>query len=260
MLRITSFNVHYGRKTEKIAKVLKGNDNLSKTDILLLQEVEDHPQEGSPRALRIASALGYYCSYAPARPAKKTGGTHGLAILSKYPLEEIRTLHLPYYKMYFNSRKRIAQVCRVKAKGTSFYLCNIHLDARLNARHRIEQLAYAIKYLKSRLPHPLVIGGDLNTIPFYMALKSIPLPYSNQYKKVHEFMVAQGFDSYTNYRGSTMRRGWVGMKLDHIYSLGLPIIGCGVEKGITVSDHKPVWADISLEPVLDPVEKKVLAK
>lgn len=247
-IKITTYNTHFGRKLPKIIMAFKENRNLRDSDIILLQEIEAYEGKGRAQAGEIADSLGLYCHYAGAREIIRLGkkGTHGLAVLSRHPIVSTHIIPLPYFRLPLHSRRRIAQLVRLKVGSRDLYVCNIHLDARINCQYRIRQLAAAVKYLKKLAPAPVILGGDFNTFPFLVFLKMLPLPYYNQYKRVHEFLLGQGFAYHTNFKGPTMRRGWLGMKVDHIYSNGLPIIECGVERSVTASDHKPVWAKIGI--------------
>ena len=91
-------------------------------------------------------------------------------------------------------------------------LCNIHLDARLNAKQRIEQLDFVLKKLQKETN--VIIGGYFNTIPMFLAAHLGPILYDNQNKKIHEHMLSRGFTEFCQLKKYTMRRGPLKMKLD----------------------------------------------
>jgi endonuclease/exonuclease/phosphatase family metal-dependent hydrolase len=243
-LRVVSYNVHFGKNTKEIARVFTNNENLSKADIILFQEIEFHQAEKICRAEAIAKHLGYYFAYEPARKLKGEA-THGLATLSRWPIKSAKTIRLPKNKLFFITQQKIALITKISIKGKQVIVCNIHLDTRLNPKKRIFQLNACLKKLKPLGPN-IIIAGDFNTIPFRSVGGLFPVLYSNQSKHLHEFMLKSGFKYFCKPLGYTMKRGPLKMRLDHIYSNRLPIISCGVEKEIRVSDHKPIWADVSL--------------
>src|SRR6266436_5980826 len=106
-LRIVTFNVHFGKYTDRIVDVFTHSENLREADIIFLQETEEYESEKISRAKKIAEALKLNCAYAPARKIK-TRGTHGLAILSKYELTNINIIPLPAHKILFRLHERIA--------------------------------------------------------------------------------------------------------------------------------------------------------
>lgn len=243
-LRVVSYNVHFGKNTKEIAKVFTHDGNLSKADIILFQEIEFHQAEKIARAEVIAKHLGFNFAYEPARKLKGEA-THGLATLSRWPIKNAKTIRLPKNKIFFKTQQRIALITKISVKGKQIIICNIHLDTRLNPNKRIIQLNACLKRLKP-LGHNIIIAGDFNTIPFRSVGGLFPVLYSNQSKHLHNHMLKNGFKYFCEPFSYTMKRGPLRMRLDHIYSSNLPILGCGVEEKIKVSDHKPIWADLSL--------------
>jgi endonuclease/exonuclease/phosphatase family metal-dependent hydrolase len=244
-IRLVSFNVHSGSNTKEIADVFIRDKNLSTADIILLQEIEFHQAEKICRAEIIARHLGFYFVYEPARKLKNSG-THGLAILSRYPIKKAISIKLPKYKLLFLLQTRIALAAGIKIAGVNITVCNIHLDTRLNPKQRMHQLNECLTKLKKDYGQNIIIGGDFNTIPFRTIGRGVPIFYSNQAKHLHKNMIAMGFKNFCKPQGYTMKSGFLKMKLDHIYTDSLPITKCGVEKNIHVSDHKPLWADIEI--------------
>ncbi|MDR3643247.1 MAG: endonuclease/exonuclease/phosphatase family protein [Candidatus Doudnabacteria bacterium] len=244
-IRLVSFNVHSGRNTREIAQVFVRDKNLSKADIILLQEIEFHQVEKICRAESIARHLGFHFVYEPARQLGASA-THGLAILSRYPIKKALPIRLPEFRLLFKLQTRIALVAGIKISGINITVCNIHLDTRLNPKQRMRQLNACLTQLKEDYGQNIIIGGDFNTIPFRTAAGGIPIFYSNQAKHLHKNMIDMGFNHFCEPLGFTMTSGFLRMRLDHIYTDRLPIAKCGVEKNIHVSDHKPLWADIEI--------------
>lgn len=243
-IRVVTFNAHFGRNPEKIISAFKQNKNLAKADVIFLQEIEDHVKELSPRAEQIATELGMNHYYAPSRRAWRKG-THGIATLSRFPLLQNTIVHLPVYNMLVRTHQRIALLSEIKIHQTQITFCNVHLDARLNTNSRIEQLDFLIQNLKKN-NGKVILGGDLNTIPFRMSAKIVPLFLQDQKGKIHEHLVSEGYRHFWQRDGYTMKQGPLRMQLDHIYSNQFSIVKSGAERRLRISDHVPVWADIKI--------------
>ncbi len=243
-MRITTWNVHFGKNVEAIVRAFRRNPNLSGSDIVLLQEIESHPCEGGGRAEKIAEQLGYYCVYAPART--KRNGSHGIAVLSRFPIASTEIIELPFFDSPVRPRRRIALVAKVITAEGPVHVCNVHLDVRINARQRIEQLRSLVERMKAVSPDPVIIAGDFNTSPFHFAFRLFPILPVSQRRRVERYMVQSGFSGIRRLP-LTYRPAIIPMKLDHIYAAGIQLERSGVEKRVRVSDHRPIWADLAKE-------------
>lgn len=246
-LRVATFNVHSGKNTQGIADVFKRNENLREADIIFLQEIEERTSEKISRAKQIADALGMEYAYAPARTMAGKG-THGLAILSKYPLEDVETLSLPPYSITFHTQSRVSLIANVRVQGESVRIANTHLDTRLSIFERISQIKPLIEKLKSDSAKKTIIGGDFNTAPFrFRFWRTIPVSYQNQKRELHRYLEEEGYASRCETAGYTIRYGFLRFELDGLYARHLPVLRCGVERTVRVSDHKPLWFDVDIE-------------
>lgn len=240
-LRITTFNVELGRDLDALAAALEADPELAATSVLLVQEIEDHPDEPAPRAARLADRLGMSYAYAPAR-ALDGGGTHGLAILSRHELGAVEVMQLPYYDLHVNARTRIA----LAADVAGVRIVNVHLDTRLNITERVIQLDPVV----ATSPSTAVVAGDFNTNPYAWVDGTVPLPGvdaaadADQAELLDDYMAANGFDTPTADSGPTQDAGVVSLRLDSIYTRALSVTDTGVVRGLGVSDHDPLWVDI----------------
>jgi endonuclease/exonuclease/phosphatase family metal-dependent hydrolase len=239
-LRVVSYNVHYGRDVTGLAAAIAANAALAEADVLLFQEIESHP--GDHRAEALARRLGLFFVYAPARPKKR--GTHGLAILSRYPLSDFEVLALPHFDLGWGTHRRIALAATLDWNGTPVRVVNVHLDTRLTADQRARQMAPVLEHAA---PYPrAVIGGDFNTISCLSALLPgvpIALPGTSQGPALDRHLQAHG------YLTPFGRIGWTGplrQRLDGVFVRGLDVGTFDKEDGVTASDHIPIWADVRL--------------
>lgn len=243
-LRIISFNVHYAPEPLQLAENIRQSAELAHADVFLIQEIEDYPSEGTSRTARLAAALKLNYVYAPAR-ATDTGGTHGLAILSRYPVRDVTVIPLPQYNLRYNIRRRIALAVTLDVGPNSLRLYNLHLDTRLNAGERREQLRPAAERARTDPVRRIIVGGDFNTAPVRWLGHIFPIFYSRQAGGVDRFMRAHGFATPLAKAGSTARRFLLGLRLDTIYTRGLAVHAAGVAHSVEGSDHKPVWIEVS---------------
>ena len=245
VLRLVSYNVHSGRELSRLTEALENHPRLRAADVLLLQEIESHPSESASRTRRLAEALRLNYVYAPAR-LTADGGTHGLAILSRFPLSDIEVLPLKQYNLHRNTRRRIALSATVQVGGHALRLYNLHLDTRLNSGDRLEQLRPAVE---AALGQPAaVVGGDFNTNAFRWLFHVVPVFRSDQAAAVDEFMKEKGFDVPLADAGATSRKAWLPLRLDSLYTRGVRVQGAGVERSVDASDHAPLWMEIAWPP------------
>ena len=240
-VRIVTFNVHYGADVAGLARAIRTNPHLRDADVLLLQEIEKHP--GDDRAARLADALSLNLVYAPARI--EGDGTHGLAILSRYPLKDLEVLRLKKYDLGFRgTRRRIAMAATVELPGHSVRIYNVHLDTRLTPEERLTQLAPVVAEAEQQ--PAAIVGGDFNTInavSSLLPLVPVPLPGFSQAGGLDAFMKSKGFATPFERIGSTHR---FPMRLDAVYTRGIAVEGEGKETSVTVSDHYPLWVDLKV--------------
>lgn len=245
-IRLVSFNVHYAKKPLAIAEALLSHPKLAGADVILLQEVEYHLSEGQGRADQIAQRLGMECVYAPAS-IRGARATHGLAVLTRLPVLEVEIVPLPFFRLAFRSRRRIALRVVLDTPRGALQIYNVHLDTRINIAHRLDQLKAVLDNFQSLAPIPTVIAGDLNTIQARFLIRSVPIFFVNQRKKITKYLSEHGY-STRRIRGYTMKQGLVRFKLDGIYVNGPSIVDSGVERSVKVSDHTPIWVDLAILP------------
>jgi endonuclease/exonuclease/phosphatase family metal-dependent hydrolase len=244
-VRVVSFNVHYAHDVSLLAQSIRDNPNLRTADLLLIQEIESYPAEGASRARKLAKALQLNYVYAPARRTEAGVGTHGLAILSRYPLSDIEVLPLPRYDLGFNTRRRIALGATLSLPGRRLRVYNVHLDTRINTRDRIEQLRPVVEAADSHAVKEVVIGGDFNTNPFRWLFHRIPFFRSDQAGAVDAFMQENGFQAPLAEIGATLHKKLFRARVDALYAHGVKTQAAGVEREVETSDHYPVWVDVA---------------
>ena len=105
------------------------------------------------------AGLGYFALFEPAAPDVYD---QGLALVSRYPFDEIDIKRLKACDLGYRCRNRFAVAARVRTPWGDLRVWNAHLDTRINAAERLEQLQPVIDEA-SRHTGPRLIGGDFNT-------------------------------------------------------------------------------------------------
>ena len=240
-LRLVTYNVHM-IEAGKIAAALRAKPDLAVADLVLLQEVESYPEEGESRACAAAKQLDLHCAYAPGY-GLPSGGSHGVAILSRFPLTDLEVTELPYNDTVLNSARRVALGATVNAGTGPVRIYAVHLDNRINPVERVQQLAPVLDAADQR-DLPTVIAGDMNTSSFVWIGSLIPMPSGSQDDRLESFVRMRGFS--TPVIGSGATSTWLGMRLDAVYTRRVEVGAYHVETDVRASDHLPMWADLEL--------------
>ena len=169
-LKVLTYNVHKGFAPGNRRFVLHEiRESLRETgaDILFLQEIQgrhEHRQaqvESWPEAPQAEFlAEGAWDHHRYAGHAVYAAGHHGNAILSRFPLQEVRDLNLA--RMRFASRSLMHAVVRPPGMEGDLHLLCVHLD--LIGFERRRQLRVLNRYLRDEVPAgaPLIMAGDFN--------------------------------------------------------------------------------------------------
>jgi endonuclease/exonuclease/phosphatase family metal-dependent hydrolase len=243
-LRVATFNVHYAGEPEQIAAYIRASQEVSRADVIVIQETRAYDEEDTTRTQRIADGLAMTWAYAPARTLPE-GGTHGNAILSRYPLDNIAVRRLPYIDQPYHAETRNAIAADVVLGEDRVRIVDLHLDVRLGPVDRVRQLDPAVRDAGERL----LVGGDFNTAPWAFVDAVVPLTSSEavlgqeQAAVIDDFLAARDFAGAVPVDTVTMRLPGFSMRLDNLYARGMPIIAAGVEH-VEGSDHWPVWFDV----------------
>jgi endonuclease/exonuclease/phosphatase family metal-dependent hydrolase len=237
-LRVATYNVHM-QSAKAIVEAIQANPNLRRVDVLLLQEIEDN---SASQAEEVARRLNMNYAYAPGY-GLADGGSHGVAIISRHELKDLEIIELPYFHVVVNSARRVALGATIELNRAKVRIYSVHLDNRINPSKRKKQLAPVFD-AAAQFEGPVVIGGDLNTSPFCWGLALIPVPCGLQDNATENSAKAAGFTTPLAEAGATAK--WLSMKLDAIYVRDLQTNSRAVEESVRLSDHLPVWLDVSL--------------
>ncbi|MEX6690580.1 endonuclease/exonuclease/phosphatase family protein [Danxiaibacter flavus] len=166
-LRVMTYNIHHANPPSKngyidvaaVAKVIKEQH----PDFVALQEIDvNTKRSGLNEAAQLASQTGMNFYFAKA--IDYDGGLYGVAVLSKFPLLDGRTISLPTLPGT-KGEPRVLAVAEARISDNKTMLfASTHLDAQKDDQNRLAQIRVIVDSL-SKLNGPIIIGGDFNATP-----------------------------------------------------------------------------------------------
>jgi endonuclease/exonuclease/phosphatase family metal-dependent hydrolase len=162
---VLTYNIHHGQGTDgrfdyaRLAKIITD----LKPDIVALQEVDRKTQRASglDQAARLAELTGMRHAFGNAMYF--SDGQYGEAILSRFPLDDVRAYRLPFR---FGQEPRCALAARIQPDNglpelifVGTHLCHQSNETRTEQAQRINHL-----FAAGGGP-PVILAGDLNAPP-----------------------------------------------------------------------------------------------
>jgi endonuclease/exonuclease/phosphatase family metal-dependent hydrolase len=245
-IRAMTYNIHScvnmdGKvRPEKVARVI---DELS-PDVVALQEVD----AGIPRthhqdqAKIIGEMLGMDFRFFPV--VKNGDQKYGLAILSRFPLQDLRIGRLPplYPKLKLNLQKRGVMWAILKTSSGPMHFFNTHLSLYRLERRKQSQALFGKDWLMA-VPkeEPLVFCGDLNAGPL-----------SPVYRRLSRYLMdVQKTPSRSRRSKPTFPSRRPFFRIDHMFiSRHIRRLNTVVpinENSRLASDHLPLCADLEID-------------
>jgi len=121
---IVTLNMAMETSVDQILKEWNATPQIRQADLLLLQEVKEEPNAACV-ANRLADALGFRVAYSP---ESKDVRDRGLAILSRFPLRDVRTRPLKRFDLKFHSRERFVLSATADTPWGPLDIEDLHLD------------------------------------------------------------------------------------------------------------------------------------
>ncbi len=176
-----SWNLERGKNFDSIAESLKNNGELKNADFYFFTEVDWGMARSQNRniAADLGKELGYYAYFSPSYfnfskghgaerhlPGENKYGLHGKAILSRYPLKNLRAVKMSNTINKLSGKEarlgeKRALMADLNLNGKIFTLTCTHLDVFSSPTLRAKQLEKAI-YASTKTDYAL-ISGDWNT-------------------------------------------------------------------------------------------------
>ena len=244
------------RNIETAARAFSGNVLLPCPDILALQEADKETGRagGQHVAARLAEQMDMgYVHVAAGIPrgvkpqqrewwlnfeeqiALNEPGDTGVALLHRVPLENMTRLDLPWHDCPW--RPRVAVSATVDLGGRQLRIINAHISPHGPLDNQHEQTEAVLAHAQDH-DGPTVILGDFNTLSREKAID------------IRKLMEAHGYSTPFRTGTATWRGAALRFHADWIFVRGVRVSRWGVAKPLNVSDHWPIWAEISL-PISD---------
>ncbi len=162
-------------------------------------------------------------------------GDTGVGLLSRFPLSEVTRIDLPWKECAW--RPRLAMAATVSVGSRKLRIINAHVDPHAAVSGHVEQLEVLIRHAEDSA-EPTLIIGDFNTLSNKKVLQTRSL------------LESQGYTTPFPSGTPTWRGAGIRLHADWIFSRNVKITKWGVAKPLNVSDHWPIWAEVSL-PIAD---------
>ena len=244
-IKIISYNIRWrgGEELKGLAKLLHEDREIGGASILCLQEVDRKKKRtGNSNTVRtLADALGMHYAWA-APPTAKPGDEEetGVAILSVFPLEDVKRIVLPNAGP--GQRRRVALGATIEIDHErKWRVYSAHAETRIPMDKKLKQYSAILEDL-ARYPSdmPAIVMGDFNTWEPNAGDKTIKL-FTNAGLKTP-------FDGQKTFRRRVLFVP-IELHLDWVWLRGLEATGHGVDRQIEVSDHWPLWTIVKPEAV-----------
>jgi endonuclease/exonuclease/phosphatase family metal-dependent hydrolase len=240
-LKVVSYNIRWrsGDDLKKVIKLLQDDTEVGGAAILGLQEVDRRKKRsGNTNTVKlIADALGLHYVWAAPPTAKPTDEEEtGVAILSVYPLSDVRRIVLPHPGP--NQRRRVALGATVEIDNRKWRVYSAHAETRVPFDKKLEQFKAILEDL-GRYPSdmPAVVMGDLNTWEAGAGRKTI--------KFFSDAGLKTPFGAQPTFRRRVLLVP-IELELDWVLVRGLETVGYGIDRTLEVSDHWPLWTKVRM--------------
>ncbi|MCC7460820.1 MAG: endonuclease/exonuclease/phosphatase family protein, partial [Proteobacteria bacterium] len=182
-IRITSWNIERGMALPGILNAIQTHPELAKTDVFLLTEVDSGMGRSGNKNVteELCKALNMYGVYIPCyfnldqgngaeaslNKGRNTRGIQGNAILSRYPIGDVKAVELPNTKDHLRGNERqigneYAIVANIRHPAKKFDAICAHLAAHSSRTQRKKQMQKVADVMNVR-QGPAIVGGDFNT-------------------------------------------------------------------------------------------------
>lgn len=244
---------HVGRQITAAARAFSDGRLLPRVDVLALQEADMRTQRtgGHHVAEELAAQLDMRWAHEATGlprgipPVKRQwwldfeepidlhdSGDTGVALLSRLPMTDVTRIDLPWEECPW--RPRLAMAATITAGSKAVRIFNAHVDPHAAVNGQLAQLE-VIAAQADAVTLPKMILGDFNTLSKQKCVET------------REFLEARGYTTPYPMGTATWRGGGLRMHADWIFVRGVKIERWGVAKPLSVSDHWPIWAEVSLE-------------
>ena len=240
-LMIVSYNIRWrsGDDLKELIRLLREDVEIGSPSVVALQEVDRQKKRSGKTntAKQLAEELGLY--YAWAAPPSVKGDEEeetGVALLSPYPLFDVRRIVLPHEGP--GHRRRVALGACVKLDNVDLRIYSAHAETRISMEKKLDQLNALLEDLNQHAPKsPAIIMGDFNTWQADAAPKTIKLFSDAGFKT--PFGSEKTFSQKVLFVPIDFRLDWIWLR-------GLEVQSHGIDREVVMSDHWPLWTNVKL--------------
>src|SRR5689334_18642320 len=186
-VRTVHWNVEHGNWYEQVERALLRDEALRGADLLMFNEIDFGMARAGNRDVTrdLAAALGRYAVWAPLFVETTTGrdddprmaagrenreSLFGLAVLSRWPIGDVRVIELPspetiQFDLERMLGRHIALVATIERPGAPFVAVSAHLAVHRTRARRADQMRVLVDALRDER-RPVILGGDFNSHTF----------------------------------------------------------------------------------------------
>lgn len=268
-LVVLAYNILRGFEVDAQLDMITSGVDFPVPDVLLLSEVDRGCQRTEFRniARDYAERLGYYYVYAveflelpgnrgPTGPYDPPICEHGNAIVSRYPLGNVRQLRHEANRSWYSppgtpnpdeprlgGRIAIAADAKIGSRLVRFNV--VHLESTLTTLDIRDAQSEEVALGTEPITHPVISGGDFNTFFYFDDLDKGVLT-----EPAVKSFIDRGHDDA--HQGLPLEERYTSfdpfpMVIDLIFTPGVTVSGagrCPPERCESLSDHIPVFAEI----------------
>jgi len=228
-----SLNLAKEPDPDTVANVICATPRLRDADLFLFQEVRHEKGKAS-----VADEVGHHMGHSVSFAAATDADDQGLAIVSRYPILDTKIQPLKACNLRFRCRNRFAMAVTVSTPLGGLRIWNVHLDTRINAQERLQQLQPVLEDA-ARYTGPQLIGGDFNTNNLRWLGNVFPLPLGPAHSAALRTVMRQhNFES--PFPDELVTCPPIRRHLDWIFVSGLETLDAGAEP-VPFSDHRAIW-------------------
>jgi len=241
VLKILSYNIRWrsGDDLKDMIKLLKDDPEIGGAAILALQEVDRRKKRSGNNntAKIIADELGLHYAWAAPPSVNATDEEEtGVAILSVYPLSDVKRIVLPNPGP--GKRRRVALGATIEIENRQWRVYSAHAETRIKFDKKLEQFKAVLDDLAQHPKDmPAIIMGDFNTWE--------PNAHDKVVKLFSDAGLKTPFDGKKTFRRKILLVP-LELKLDWVWLRGLEAANCGIDRQIEISDHYPLWTNVKM--------------
>ena len=186
-IKAVHWNIEHGNWYAQVEAALLGRPELARADLVLFNEIDLGMARAGNRdvAADLAATLGLHAVWAPfflettrgrdddlstAGAAENQESLFGAALLSRWPIGEVRVVELPSPERYQFDVERmygrhVAIVAEILRPEGAFVAASAHLDVHGTRAFRAQQMRLVLDTLRDER-RPIVVAGDFNSHTF----------------------------------------------------------------------------------------------